>query len=144
MSKQILWLDNDKIFLAPHILRLETEGYIVKQAFTITEGLNEINTSKYDLLILDVMLPVNKQEEEFFPPGETNSGKQSGLVFYKKYKAMLKNKGITVFVFTIREDVSIREYFVNEELSPQNFMTKSEGADTAVFLARLKELLKEE
>ncbi len=138
---QILWLDNDKVFLMPFILRLKAEGYTVKQALLLTEGLRELEKNDYDLLILDIMLPVQEQEENLFPPNDTNSGLESGLLFYKKYKGLAENKGIPIFVFTIREDAPIRNKCLDAGLPPRNYMTKIEGADTAIFLARVKELI---
>ena len=138
---QILWLDNDKVFLMPFILRLKAEGYTVRQTLLLTEGLSELEKNDYDLLILDVMLPVQEQEETLFPPDHTNSGLQSGLVFYKKYKGLAEKKGIPIFVFTIREDVPIRNEFLGAGLPPENYMTKIEGADTAIFLARVEKLI---
>lgn len=143
MSSKILWIDNDKIFLVPRIYRLQVEGYFVKQVLTLTEGLKELEKEGYDLLILDVMMPIQEEEDELFPPATTNFGKEAGLLFYKRYKEMIEKKGITIFVLTIREDAAIRDKFLDAGLPEKNFMTKSEGADTAVFLARVKELLEE-
>jgi len=142
MSERILWIDNDKVFLQPLILRLTAEGYTVKQVFTLVEGVKEIENNNYDLLILDVMLPIREGEETLFPPKDTDLGRKAGLVFYNKYKRVLEEKGIVVFVFTIREDFAIRDEFLTAGLPAQNFMTKSEGGDAAIFLARIKELLR--
>lgn len=145
MSKRILWIDNDRILLRAHVHRLEAEGYVVNQVFTLKEGLSELEKGKYNLLILDAMMPVREEEKLLFHPKDTSSGRKAGLVFYNKYKEMLEKEGITVFVFTIRGDAYIREEFLDRAgLPPQNFMTKSEGANAVIFLARVKELLGKE
>ena len=46
MSKRILWIDNDKVFLKPHKFRLEAEGYDVKQVFMLTEGQEALEKHK--------------------------------------------------------------------------------------------------
>lgn len=140
-KKKILWIDNDERLLAPHILRLETEGYTVKQATTFTEGLKEVENNGYDLLILDIMMPVSEEEDALLHDKETEKGRKAGFVFYNEYRELLENKRIAVFVFTIREDVEIREKFLAAGLPEKNFMTKIEGADTKVFAARAKDIL---
>jgi len=143
MPKRILWIDNDRVFLRPHRLRLDTEGYMVKQTYILKEGIDDLEKDNYDLVILDIMMPVKEHEEALFPPSITDEGRKSGLIFYKKCINIMKEKRIPVLVFTIREDADIRNGFLDAGLSAKNFMTKSEGADTAVFLAKVKELLAE-
>jgi CheY-like chemotaxis protein len=141
MASRILWIDNDRLFLGAHKLRLELEGYLVTQSFTLKDGAHELETAKYDLLILDVMMPVAEDEIEEYPQSQTNGGRQAGLVFYRRYKKIIEEKKIKILVFTIREDTKLREMFIGEGLLDDNIMTKELGGDTAVFLARVNQLL---
>ena len=84
---------------------------------------------------------MDREEAEEFSAEETDFGRQAGLVLYNKLKEELLRRGIAVFVFTIREDDTIREAFLNAGLPDGHFMTKSDGADTAVFLEKIRELL---
>jgi len=98
MSRRILWIDNDRIFLSPHVHRLVVEGYAVEQAFTLSEGLEKLKERRYDLVILDVMVPVREQEEDLFPPGETDLGRKSGLAFYRRFRGMRGRRKPTLMV----------------------------------------------
>ena len=139
----ILWLDNDEFFLKAHLLAMQLAGYEVKQVSTLTEGEKEINERKIRLLILDVMMPVTASEETNYPPSETDKGHKAGLVFYRKHKETLEEKGREVLVFTIREDPEIREEFIESGLSPDNVMIKSKYADTSLFIRKIKTILGE-
>jgi CheY-like chemotaxis protein len=147
MTGKILWVDNDRVFLEPHLLRLQVEGYEVVQAFTLTQGMTELETGRFDMLILDVMMPVKEHEEMRFPPDQTDCGRKSGLVFYRQCKrtGVLNNRGqreVPVLVFTIREDGEIKAEFLRAGLPPDHFMTKSEGADAGLFAAKVGWLLR--
>ena len=109
MSKRILWLDNDKVFLRPSLFRLELAGFTVTQVFSTTEALQELDSGQFDMLILDLMLQVSEDEEDLFPAWETNSGTETGFVFYKKFGEDLEQRGTKLMVYTIREDKYIRD-----------------------------------
>jgi CheY-like chemotaxis protein len=142
MQRSVLWIDNDRVFLRPHVWRLKTHGYSVDQVFTLTQGLQKLESGKYDLLILDVMLPANPADEDLFPEESSEEGRRLGLLFYRRYKPMLEQRGIITFVFTIREDKEIKGEFLNSGLPAQNYMTKQEGTDKGVFFARVEDLLR--
>ena len=141
MRKRILWIDNDDVSLKPYVLRLEAEGYSVKQVVTLAEGLKEVENNDYDLLIVDIMMPVSREEDAVLHDKDTDRGRKAGLIFYQEYKDLLKKKRITVLVFTIRENTEIRGEFLAAGLPAKNYMTKVEGADGAVFAARVKDIL---
>ncbi len=138
----ILWVDNDDVPLGPHLLRLKSVNYSVKQVTSFTETLDELRGGDYDLLILDAMMPVTVEEDTVLHDKDTDKGRQAGLVFYNEYKELLHEKGVEVLVFTIREDNDIRNQFKDAGLPEKNFMTKVEGADAAVFLTRVEEILR--
>jgi len=141
MSKRILWIDNDTVWLSTFRKSLIQEGYEVNQVLSLTRGFEELERDKYDLLILDVMMPVRTEEEGDYPSSKTNGGHKSGLVFYVKHKETLAAKGIAVFVFTIREDQQIRDDFFALGLPERCYMTKAEAGEIDVFLERVEELI---
>ena len=142
MPYRILWIDNDELFLRPHVFRLEVEGCILEKVKSVSAGHQALEKNDYDLLILDVMLAVGEDEERLFPATQTLFGKKTGLIFYSRFKHIIQQKGIPVFVFTVREDTEIRNEFVAAGLPVANFMTKSEGSDTGVFYRRIEEIIK--
>lgn len=141
MPSRILWLDNDRVGLGSHIYRLEIEGYRVKQVFTVTDALLELDRNEYDLLILDAMLSVLQSEEKDFPANSTNGGQRTGLVFYQTQRTTLERKHVVVLVLTIREDADIREAFMKAKLPPNNFAVKWEVSDTGVFVKKVASVL---
>ena len=138
----ILWVDNDDVPLGPHMLRLKLAKYSVQQVTSFTETLDKLRGGDYDLLILDAMMPITVNEDAVLHDKDTDKGRQAGLVFYNEYKELLDEKRVKVLVFTIREDNDIRNQFKEAGLPEKNFMTKVEGADTAVFLIRVEEILR--
>lgn len=143
MPKRLVWADNDKVFLGPHLLRLQFEGYEVERTFTITKAEQKLRSDKFSLIILDCMMPVTPSEEDAYSAKETNFGKKTGLVFYHRWKEWLASRNVTVLIFTIREDSAIQSKFMNEGLPSRNFMTKSEGKRPTVLVARVRELMEE-
>ncbi|MFZ5987135.1 MAG: response regulator transcription factor [Bacillota bacterium] len=62
MDKILIVEDNKDVnkMLAEVLIR---EGYEVCSVYTGTDGLNEINTQEYDLILLDIMLPYKSGDE---------------------------------------------------------------------------------
>ncbi len=141
MSKRVLWIDNEDIFIRPHIFRLRAEGYTVVQALSLTDGEQEIKKHQYDLLILDVMMNESAEEEASYPPAETDFGKKAGLLFYRRFAGLLARRGTKLLVLTVRVDPGIRREFLDAGLPAGCFVTKAEVRDTAVFLSKVGETL---
>ena len=58
MSKsRILWVDDEVEFLQPHILFLQEKGYEVETATNAEDGLQMIDQSPFDLVLLDETMP---------------------------------------------------------------------------------------
>ncbi|MBN2410125.1 response regulator [candidate division KSB1 bacterium] len=53
---KILLADDDPDFIEINKTILETKGYEVDEAYTSSEALNKIRATRYDLLILDLMM----------------------------------------------------------------------------------------
>jgi len=58
--KKILVIEDDPILLDAYKIKLENEGFVFMKAITVDEGMKSINTEKPDLVILDIMLPGDK------------------------------------------------------------------------------------
>lgn len=57
MIKKILIIDDEKDLVSVTKLRLEANGYLVSVAFTVEQGLEQIEKNRPDLVLLDIMLP---------------------------------------------------------------------------------------
>lgn len=54
---QILWADDEIDLLKPHILFLETKGYIVTPVLSGTDAIEAVENNHYDLIFLDEHMP---------------------------------------------------------------------------------------
>lgn len=144
MPQRILWLDNDPAYLEPFVEALTDDGYEVEVIATVAEAENALHSAKYDLFILDVMIPtVNADEEKRFDPSVTQLGNQTGLVFYKLNKDLIDGSGTKMLVMTVRLDKSIMDEFVSAGLPADRFATKYDLRDSGVFLAKIHSALTE-
>ena len=143
MCRRILWLDNDRVFIRPHLRRLLALGYRVMQVMTASDAVKELEESEFDLLIIDVMLPVREEDESLVPPGETDSGRQTGLVFYRNWYQNYRGRKPPILIFTIREDDQIFSDFVDAGLAENKFMTKAAGADGSDFAEKVRRIIEE-
>lgn len=57
MNKKILWVDDEIEFLKPHILFLENKGYIIEACNNGYDALDLVQSTAFDLIILDEMMP---------------------------------------------------------------------------------------
>lgn len=57
MNKKILWVDDEIEFLKPHILFLENKGYTIEACNNGYDALDLVQSSTFDLIILDEMMP---------------------------------------------------------------------------------------
>jgi CheY-like chemotaxis protein len=140
MAGQILWLDNDVYDIKPYVDALRDEGYQVTVVSTVGDADMLIGRERYDLLILDVMVPTkNEEEEAHYLPEETEQGLKTGLILYRRLKRKLE--GAKVLVLTVRLDKAIEEEFFAAGLPRECFETKYTLREAGVFLDKVKSLL---
>lgn len=142
IPKRIIWLDNEPGYNVPFVLMLKDKGYVVDEATTLTRADYLLKTRRYDLLLLDVMIPaMSEEEEERYSPEETDHGHKAGLAFYRTNRELLDENSTHVLVLTVRIDSSIRDEFVKYGLPPTCFATKITLRDPQDFLERIKNLI---
>jgi CheY-like chemotaxis protein len=142
MPKRILWFDNDRAYLIPFVDALTDEGYQVEVAEDLTEAEQFLNKSRYDLVILDVMIPTKSElEETRYRPEETDLGYKTGLIFYGKLKTELAKLGTRTMVMTVRLDKAIMDEFIKSGLPPAAYATKYEMSDPLLFLRKIHSVL---
>jgi hypothetical protein len=116
----------------------------VKVVATVTDAEKELRGSKFDLLLLDVMIPsVGPEEEERYQPAVTELGTKTGYLFYLTNKELLEKSGMRVLVMTVRLDKTIMDEFVKAGLPRHNFATKYDLRDANDFLSKIQKLLSE-
>jgi len=142
MSKKILWLDNDRAQVNPYLETLNEEGYLAEVVTTVTEAESLLNSSRYDLFILDVMIPTKASDEEKrFPPDRTEHGRKLGLYFFLEYKEKFEGDNTQILVLTQRIDLDIRDEFIKAGLPSEQFCTKFALRDVEVFLKKINGLI---
>ena len=142
MAKRILWLDNDPAYLETYEEALRESGFEVTLTTTVTAAERLLAKEKYDLLILDVMIPTKSEaEENFYPPETTDSGLKTGLLFYRRMKARLDEQRTPVLVMTVRLDSGILDEFVDAGLERENFCTKMSLRERPTFISKVSEIL---
>jgi CheY-like chemotaxis protein len=138
---KVLWLDNDLTNIEPYVEIMRDSGIEVGLASTITQAEEQLK-SEYDLLILDVMIPTKtEREEEVYHPEETESGRKTGLVFYKRMKQSLEQRGCKLLVLTVRLDEGILREFLAAGLPRGSYETKMTLREAPIFLERVKGIL---
>lgn len=142
---KILWMDNDKVFLWPHVARLEDAKHYVKRAYSVSEAEKLLKEEKgWDLVIIDPMMNVSEEEEKDYLPSETDGGLKAGVVFFIKNKQVMKDMGVRAVVFTMREDQEIIEDFMKCGMLKEAIKNKMDASDTADFLDWIEETVGEE
>src|SRR5215213_5948959 len=125
---RVLWLDNDQSKTEPYVYHLRQTGdFMVDGAPTVTEAERLMQSNAYDLIILDVMIPVTRAEESSaYLPEQTDNTHKTGLVFYRKHAARLAQAGTRIVVLTVRIDDAIRREFAAAGLPVNAFRSKLE------------------
>lgn len=140
--KRILWIDNDTRYIYPFEVALKTNGYDVTVVPTVSEGAALVTATKYSLVIVDIMIPVTEEEEATdYPPSMTDETHKTGLVFYKRYRDMLAQRGIPLIVMTVRVDQGIADEFAKAGFPAGAFVRKFEVRDSDVFLEKIRAVL---
>ncbi len=142
MSLRVLWLDNDLANVEPWVETLKDEGFEPDVVETVAEAEKALSTNKYDLLILDVMIPtMNDQEELRYKPEITALGNKTGLLFYKFNKETFEKTGTKVLIMTVRLDKVIMDEFINAGLPKNSYATKYELRKAPVFIKKIQSIL---
>lgn len=139
---KILWMDNDRAYLWPHVVRLEAEGYTVVRTYSVSEAERLLKKNgSWDLVIIDPMMNISEEEEKAYPPSETDGGLKAGEVFYRRMKSCIEEIGAKVVVFTMRDDQEIIDDFTELGISMDKIKYKMDASDTALFIAWIEEIL---
>jgi CheY-like chemotaxis protein len=143
-GRQVLWLDNDPAYIKQFVMTLEEDGYSVVVKKSVTEAERLLQEQRFDLVIVDVMIPtVSQEEEQRYPPAETDNGHKTGLVFFRKVKLLLADKQTSILVLTVRIDEEVRKEFLKEGLPEAQFVTKMDVMETPKFMKKIESLLGE-
>ena len=131
---KILWIDDD-----PHRTKelkelLELLCFEVDFYSNYVEGFNKIktNTTNIDLVMLDVMMT----RRELFSDKETDDGRLTGLLLYKKIREFYSG---AILIYTVlRDDSLIQKYIRND----YNVIYLTKPATEDEIISKIREMTK--
>jgi CheY-like chemotaxis protein len=142
IARKILWLENEPQFHETFADYFRTRGYHVRFATRVTEAESLLGSGEFDLLILDVMIPLwDAAEEERYPPRLTDRGRLTGLHFYRLMQKNPNLRACPVLVYTIMSDVPLVVAFRDEGLPDGCFANKFEYQDPEDLLRKVEEIV---
>jgi two-component system alkaline phosphatase synthesis response regulator PhoP len=114
--KKILIIEDEKILAEMYKEKLEMEGFEVALAFDVKEGIEMAKKEKPDLILLDILLPV-----------------ENGVSFLRKQKEDKEISEIPVIAFSNYDDprtkkeameLGVKEYLIKTNYTPSEIIEK--------------------
>jgi CheY-like chemotaxis protein len=103
---RILFVDDELDTVSDYMTILRLKGYQVDPAISVADAIGRLNIMKYNLIILDVMLPVMKSATDKIPKdylelNEDERDPRQGLILLKWIRKKEKLKSIPIIIFTL-------------------------------------------
>jgi CheY-like chemotaxis protein len=107
MTIHILFVDDEPEFIRAHINALQDSGYKVKSVRSHTEALEALTRQRFDLIVLDLILPRSETEllDETDEPGA-----QVGLDLHRIIREDLGLTQVPIVFFTVMAEPAIRHH----------------------------------
>jgi two-component system alkaline phosphatase synthesis response regulator PhoP len=114
--KKILIIEDEKILAEMYKEKLEMEGFKVSLAFDVKEGIEMAKKERPDLILLDILLPV-----------------ENGVSFLRKQKEDKEISEIPVIAFSNYDDprtkkeameLGVKEYLIKTNYTPTEIIEK--------------------
>ncbi|MCK5346391.1 MAG: hypothetical protein KAR20_23435 [Candidatus Heimdallarchaeota archaeon] len=143
MTDKILWLENDPVKMRYQKKELEEHGFYVEMLKTFTDVEAALQSDKFCLVILDVLImPTDKEvEKNKYPGTEMRFGTRGGLVFYRLMKEINLLDPSRVVVFTVLNEPEIHKEFIDNGLPVDNFLAKEVYPYAHKFVYKIKEIV---
>jgi two-component system, OmpR family, response regulator MprA len=84
--KKLLIIEDEKALVEEWTRRLENEGFNVQYMTEAIDVLKAIDVLDCDLIVLDVMMPINKVKDELLNSDELPSARETGVWLCKKIR----------------------------------------------------------
>lgn len=114
--KKILYIEDEIYSLKARLQMLRDIGYDVKEAIDVEFALKESESEKYDLILLDIMMPPGILDKD-----EANQGYETGVPLTKKIKEGI-NKDTPIIVITANPSTYVKTKL--EEVGIDSYLTK--------------------
>lgn len=147
----ILWMDNDRTFLMPFVLRLEAANHnvvrvesVFEAEYLLTHPNESLGTSSsWDLVLIDIMMNVRRRDvkDQRYSREATEKGHRTGVVFFEYNKDIIHQQKAKVAALSMRNDQKVRDELVALGFPSGNIMHKMKVSDTRDFEAWVKKML---
>jgi CheY-like chemotaxis protein len=139
---RLLWVEED--YMEPFEAALRAKGFDVERAFFLSDAVERLANDIFDLLLLDVMIPIEGEDLKLgFSDENTFGGDRSGVEFFRRYQENLRSRQIPTMVYTIcGDDADVKREFVELGLDPRNFVDKVGDSNVNTFLAHVERVLR--
>ncbi len=120
--KKILIIEDEKVLAEMYKEKLEMEGFEVCLAFDVKEGIELVKRERPDLILLDILLPV-----------------ENGVSFLKRQKEDKDISEIPVIAFSNYDDPRVKKEAI--ELGVKEYLIKTNYTPTEI-TEKIKKYLK--
>lgn len=105
MSRKILFVEDDPFHVIPYTDNLMDAGFEVVVAESTSQALEALSSKRFDLILLDVMLPAG----DSFSSVETSGGFKTGLALARMIRRNYPS--LPIAALTLSEDQEVKEWF---------------------------------
>ncbi len=115
-KEKILYIEDEIHNIKHRMLMLVDNGYDVKEAIDVKSALEKLESERYDLILLDIMMP-----RGIFNEDEANQGYETGIPLTRKIKEGT-NKDTPIIVITANPSTYVKAKL--EEIGIDSYLTK--------------------
>jgi hypothetical protein len=140
---RVLWLEDD--YMEALETAMQLSDYDVNHVFYVNDAYNLLTSNeRYDLLLLDVMLPVRAADIKLgFTNEATKGATETGLLFYKKFQEIINRLKMRVVVYTINAvDELVCQGFHELGLPEEQILDKVDNANVNDLLSAIALVLR--
>jgi len=140
VNLKILWLDNDVLGIGGYEKALVSCGHSVEVVASVSKAEDLLAKNQYDLVLIDLMIPIKRHEYEEYRPEITNGGKNTGLVFYERCKEVIDRKKSLPVILTIRNDKMSQDQATSLGIKKDCYLTKTKYSRAPDFVRKITTL----
>ena len=141
MAARLLWIEESEIERETVVQLLAQAGIDVVVAERVAEAERLLDQGGFDLVILDVMMPIEEEDEARGYGAEGEGGMETGLVLLGRMSRQIFACPKGLMVVTMRLEDGIRDKFIAAGVPPSRFFTKYQLRDAREFRDKVLEAL---
>lgn len=105
-QKKVLYLEDEPFVVKKLVLSLELLGWNVTLVTEIEDLFNALETNRYDIIMLDIMIPVPKKMNRFTEQeiNQMDNGMSTGIVLAKKIFSMEEYQQLPILFHSAKKN----------------------------------------